>query len=67
MPEMTGLELIKLIKRNSPDTKTVMITGYTDLPEFAAKDLGADEYLTKPVKLNNVTEMLDKYAGKTIA
>lgn len=64
MPEVTGLELIKYIKENTPDTKTVMITGYPDMASFAAKELGADEYLTKPFKLKDIEDIVDKYKCK---
>ena len=61
MPEVTGLELIKYIKQNSPDTKTVMITGYPHIADFAAKELGADEYLTKSFKMREIDNIIDKY------
>ncbi|MGD0337019.1 MAG: response regulator [Candidatus Omnitrophota bacterium] len=61
MPEVTGLELIEYIKKNTPDTKAVMITGYQQMASFAAKGLGADEYLTKPFKLEDIGDIVDKY------
>jgi len=64
MPELTGLELIKHIKQNSPDTKTVMITGYPHIADFAAKELGADEYLTKPLKMKEIEDIIDKYKSE---
>jgi len=61
MPEITGLELIEYIKKNTPDTIAVMITGYQQMSSFAAKGLGADEYLTKPFKLKDIEDIIDKY------
>lgn len=61
MPEITGLELIKFVKEYNPGTKTVMLTGYPHIAEFAAKELGADEYLTKPIKLEDIISIIDKY------
>ncbi|MFA5275382.1 MAG: response regulator [Candidatus Omnitrophota bacterium] len=61
MPEITGLELIEYIKKNIPETKAVMITGYQQMADFAAKDLGADEYLTKPIEFKDIEKILDKY------
>ena len=61
MPEVTGLELIAYIKKNTLDTKAVMITGYQQMAGFAAKGLGADEYLTKPFKLKVIEEIINKY------
>lgn len=61
MPELTGLELIKHIKENNLNTKTVMITGYPAIEGFAVKHLGADEYLTKPFKMEEIEDIIDKY------
>ncbi|MBG0790032.1 MAG: sigma-54-dependent Fis family transcriptional regulator [Desulfovibrionaceae bacterium] len=49
MPEATGLDLIKHVRANCPDTEIMMITGYPSIPGAveAIKD-GAGEYLSKP-------------------
>lgn len=49
MPEATGLDLIKHVRGNCPDTDIMMITGYPSIPGAveAIKD-GAGEYLAKP-------------------
>ena len=52
MPGMSGLELLKQIKQqyNQPSPSVMMITAYGDADNFnAAKKLGADDFLTKPV------------------
>ena len=61
MPELTGLELIKYIRENNLDTKIVMITGYPAIEGSVVKYLGADEYLTKPFKLKEIEDIIDKY------
>ena len=61
MPEVTGLELTTYIKKNFPDIKVVMITGYQQIDGFVAKSSGADEYLTKPFSLKVLDEILIKY------
>ncbi len=61
MPELTGLELIKYLKENNPNTKTVMITGYPAIDGPVVKYLGADEYLTKPFKMKEIGDIIDKY------
>lgn len=61
MPELTGVELIKYIKENNIKTRTVMITGYPAIAGSLVKHLGADEYLTKPLKLRDIETILDKY------
>lgn len=49
MPQATGLDLIKHVRGNYPDTEIMMITGYPSIPGAveAIKD-GAGEYLPKP-------------------
>jgi CheY-like chemotaxis protein len=64
MPEMTGLELVRYIKENTINTKLVMITGYPAIRGFFARALGTDEYLTKPVQLKDVDDIIEKYRVK---
>lgn len=61
MPEMTGLELVRYIKENNIDSRTVMITGYPAIRGFFAKAIGTDEYLTKPVNLKDIDDIIEKY------
>jgi CheY-like chemotaxis protein len=52
MPGMSGLELLKTIKTKyiAPPPVVMMVTAYGDEENFnTAKDLGADDFLTKPV------------------
>ncbi|MFC2061688.1 response regulator [Elusimicrobiota bacterium] len=60
MPELTGLEIIKYVKANNIRAKTVMFTGYPQMSEFFAKSVGADEYITKPCRLEDIEEIIDK-------
>lgn len=49
MPELTGIDVLRQVKKNSPDTGVIMITGYASLETaMEALHLGADEYLQKP-------------------
>ena len=49
MPEMNGLELLKLAKEEWPLTKTVMMTAYASTDTaFKAIKLGARNYIPKP-------------------
>jgi CheY-like chemotaxis protein len=53
MPEMNGIELLKLIKSKYPKLKVIMITAYGDEQNFnLAKEHGADEYFTKPIEFD---------------
>lgn len=49
MPDMDGIEVLKRIKEMSPETKVIMITGYSTV-ETAVKSLkiGAFNYIEKP-------------------
>ena len=52
MPGMSGLELLENIKKNyvKPPPKVMMITAYgDDENRTMAKNLGADDFLTKPL------------------
>ena len=57
MPEMNGIELLKEIKKRYPSLKVIMITAYGDEYNFnMAKDLGADDYFTKPLQFDRLKE-----------
>lgn len=64
MPEMTGLEIAKYVKDNNIDSKTVMITGYEQMSDSFAKAIAADEYISKPAKLKEIDDIIDKYKGR---
>ncbi len=50
MPGMNGLGLLKRIKQQWPDLPVVMITSYGGAENRRrAADLGADDFLTKPI------------------
>ena len=49
LPGRSGLDVLKLIKRESPDTAVIMITAYdSSQVAFQASREGADSYVTKP-------------------
>jgi len=59
MPELTGVELLKVIKERNPSAKKVMVSAYQLIDEGFAKDLGADIFLTKPVSLEAIREIVE--------
>jgi len=61
MPGMSGLELLRQIKlkHNEPPPVVMMITAYGDPENFKiAMQLGADDFLTKPLEFNSLKEKL---------
>jgi two-component system, chemotaxis family, chemotaxis protein CheY len=61
MPGMSGLELLKHIKEkhSQPPPVVMMITAYGDEENFSrAMQLGADDFLTKPVDFVLLKEKL---------
>ena len=66
MPEKSGIDLLKEVQELYPDVKTVVLSGYSDFDY--AKDAiryGAVEYLTKPVNLGEVEELLGRLSEKS--
>lgn len=58
MPEMSGLELARELKRTSPLTKLVFVTGFTQYA-VEAFSLHADGYVMKPVSVEKNRAELD--------
>ena len=63
LPDMEGVELLKLMKDAVPRTRKIMVTGYPSMQNaVAALNKNADAYLIKPVEveklLNTVKEQL---------
>jgi two-component system, NtrC family, response regulator AtoC len=51
MPGMSGIELIRWMRENSPETPVIVLTAYGSVETAVeAIKLGAEEYLTKPLK-----------------
>jgi YesN/AraC family two-component response regulator len=59
MPVLSGLELVKRIRRTNPDLRIVIVSGYSEF-EYArtAIELGVDEYILKPVAVESLGETL---------
>ncbi|MFZ3210103.1 MAG: chemotaxis response regulator protein-glutamate methylesterase [Terriglobales bacterium] len=59
MPEMDGLTALKEIRRTHPAVRIIMFSTLTERAALATLDalaLGADDYVTKPSQVNNVSE-----------
>ncbi len=53
MPDISGLEVLRQVKKLGIASKFIMITGFISNENMKeAKDLGAIDYITKPFSLN---------------
>jgi DNA-binding NtrC family response regulator len=59
LPDMEGVELLKLIKDTVPHTRKIMVTGYPSMQNaVAALNKNADAYLIKPVNVEKLLNMV---------
>lgn len=61
MPGMSGFDLLKAIKNQYPNIGVVIMTGYGDA--YSVKEAlhqGADEYITKPFKGNELSLIIER-------
>ena len=65
MPFMDGLELSRLIRQELPETKIVILSGYTEF-RYAqdALRIGVTEYLVKPITPRDLREVVRKLVLK---
>ena len=65
LPGMSGIELVKELNRLNPDIAVVVMTAYGSIGDaVAAMKAGAEDYLTKPVDLDQLTLVLNKLVLK---
>jgi len=66
MPGMDGLELLGEIKQRRPDLPVMMVTAYGDDDRRRrARELGASEFITKPVDFDQLKEQLRQLPAAT--
>jgi len=55
LPDMEGIELLKLMKDATPRTRKIMVTGYPSMQSaITALNKNADAYLVKPVNIEKL-------------
>jgi len=67
MPDLDGLELLKMIKAHPKLFKipVIMISAKQDLKTIQmAQNLGADDYITKPFENKKLLEMVNGFLAK---
>jgi NtrC-family two-component system response regulator AlgB len=61
MAEMNGLELLRSMKAESPDTLVILMTAYGTIENaVAAMKAGAHEYVTKPFSLEQIQHVVER-------
>ncbi len=64
MKDIDGMEVLKRIKKESPETKVIMITAYasmdTSIEAFREK---ADDFFPKPIKISDLKERVATLLG----
>jgi len=65
MAQMSGLEFLETVKKQSPRTEVAIITGYGSIDNAVqAMKLGAYDYITKPFRLEEMKLILQRMAQK---
>ena len=61
MPNMNGLELLQAAKTYDPDLPVILITGFdADEARTSADDFEASALITKPFRLSQLSELMNK-------
>ncbi len=61
MPEMNGITFLKELNKNFPKSNVIMITAYGGVESYIeAMNLGAFEYINKPVKIEELKSIIRK-------
>jgi DNA-binding NtrC family response regulator len=60
MPNISGVGLISIVKKEYPDIKIIAMTGYGDQPGALASEAEADIVLFKPIDLFKIENSVSK-------
>ena len=65
MPEMTGVDLLKELKASSKAMPpVVLMTGFTDVPEEVAFELGAKAIVKKPIDFDELKGIVSEIISR---
>jgi len=65
MPEMDGIETLKILKKKNPDLQVILLTGHATIKQgIEAMKLGALDLLEKPADINTLTEKIKTAQAK---
>ena len=63
MPNMTGIELLRVVRERDPDVPVILITGNPSVDTAVqAVEFGAMRYLPKPVEIDALRELISRAA-----
>lgn len=66
MPEMNGITFLRELNKSFPKSNVIMITAYGGVESYIeAMNLGAFEYINKPVKIEELKTILKKIFKET--
>jgi YesN/AraC family two-component response regulator len=66
MPLVSGIGLISLLKKQSPGTPIIAMTGWGKYPQELATEVNADTILMKPFDLEELDQSMDKLLVNSI-
>ena len=67
MPGMDGYELLRRVREQRPDLPFLLVTAYGDVEDaVAALQQGADDYLTKPVKVQELRQRVQLHLDRRV-
>ena len=70
MPEINGLDLLKMIKKESPPVGVIVMSGYGTIEDAVESiKIGAFDFITKPFTIKKISELTKnyfKYSGDNI-
>jgi DNA-binding NtrC family response regulator len=59
MKEIDGIEILKLVKKVSPETKVIIITGFATVEKAKeALKIGAYDFIAKPFRLSQLRDLV---------
>ena len=65
MPGMSGIDLLRNVKRVAPDMPFILVSGFCDLATAnEAMEAGATDYLLKPVDADDLIGMVSKHVDQ---
>jgi len=65
LPDMDGVQLLTAMKETTPEMVKIIITGYPSLQNaMEAVNRGADGYIVKPVKMDELLKTVEEHLKK---